>query len=340
VIALAVVAALAFMFSAAPAQASAGDESPLALTTKVVSGQKFKAGDTVKIRLTAKNTSKKTIEMPAQSGLLVSFAREYLGEQETLTGGFVLDGFGEDDTYAYWDYYKALPGRVKAGESFSTTITYKAVAQDVANGGVFATLSYVNDTTSYEDLSFVFATVPASGKSDPTVRGTSKVGKLLTVAPGYTGVWNHNYEYQWLRNGKAIKGATKSTYKLKAADAGKKISVLIAGEDRAGFNGWAVFEANVAKKIAALTLKAPTPRVTGTTKVGKTLKATTSGWTKNTKKSYQWYANGKKIKGATKSSLKLTKAHAGKRITVKVTGKKAGYKTVVKTSKKTVTIKR
>ena len=55
-------------------------------------------------------------------------------------------------------------------------------------------------------------------------------------------------------------------------------------------------------------------------------------WTAGTTLSYQWYAAGKPIKGATTSTFKLTSSQAGKAITVKVTGKKAGYTTVTKTS--------
>jgi hypothetical protein len=53
---------------------------------------------------------------------------------------------------------------------------------------------------------------------------------------------------------------------------------------------------------------------------------------------YQWYRNGIKIKKATKSTYKLTKADRGKRITVKVTGKKRGYHTHTRTSAKTAKI--
>jgi hypothetical protein len=37
------------------------------------------------------------------------------------------------------------------------------------------------------------------------------------------------YKYQWLRSGKAIKGATKSSYKIAKADVDKRISVKVIG---------------------------------------------------------------------------------------------------------------
>ena len=55
--------------------------------------------------------------------------------------------------------------------------------------------------------------------------------------------------------------------------------------------------------------------------------------------SYAWYANGKKIKHQSGAKLRLTKVQKGKRITVKVTGKKPGYTTVSKTSARTLKVR-
>lgn len=91
-------------------------------------------------------------------------------------------------------------------------------------------------------------------------------------------------------------------------------------------------------KAPKKTLKSATPKVTGSAAVGKTLKVTPGKWTAGTKLTYQWFAGGKTIAKATKTSLKLTSKMAGKSITVKVTGKKQGYKAVTKTSKTTAKV--
>ncbi|MDR1790900.1 MAG: hypothetical protein LBR20_04485 [Propionibacteriaceae bacterium] len=80
--------------------------------------------------------------------------------------------------------------------------------------------------------------------------------------------------------------------------------------------------------------KAPNPTISGTAKVGKTLKAKAKFDPKPTY-SYQWYRDGKAIKHATKSSYKLVKADKNKKITVKVTGSKSGYKAASRTSEAT-----
>ena len=72
-------------------------------------------------------------------------------------------------------------------------------------------------------------------------------------------------------------------------------------------------------------------KISGKPKVGKTLAVSkpaysAAGKAAALKVKYQWTANGKAIKGATKTKLKLTKALKGKKVTVKITFSKAGYK--------------
>ena len=58
--------------------------------------------------------------------------------------------------------------------------------------------------------------------------GTARVGQTLrstagTVSPAATKV-----TYQWLRNGRAIRGATRATYRLVAGDRGRKVSLKVS----------------------------------------------------------------------------------------------------------------
>lgn len=99
-------------------------------------------------------------------------------------------------------------------------------------------------------------------------------------------------------------------------------------------------EAKWKVKIEKHLSSAPTPKISGSAKVGTTLTAKAGTWKPSSVKlSYQWQRNGKDIKGATKSKYKLTKSDKGKKITVKVTGKKSGYKTTSKTSKASSKVK-
>ena len=71
-------------------------------------------------------------------------------------------------------------------------------------------------------------------KELPKLKGKPKVGKKLTAT---TGVWSPkptSYTYKWLKNGKAIKGATAATYRIKKADKRKKITVKVTAK-RSGY---------------------------------------------------------------------------------------------------------
>ena len=63
----------------------------------------------------------------------------------------------------------------------------------------------------------------------PTITGTAKVGSTLTAVPGTWGPAPVTLTYQWKANGVAIVGATASTYKPVAADAGKTLTVTVTG---------------------------------------------------------------------------------------------------------------
>lgn len=85
---------------------------------------------------------------------------------------------------------------------------------------------------------------------------------------------------------------------------------------------------------ATVRVLSPAPVHSVTAKAGSVLTAFPGPWDPGTvKRSCQWKAGGVVVLGATRSKLTLTRAMAGK--TVTVTGTKAGYTTVRKTSRPT-----
>ncbi len=171
----------------------------------------------------------------------------------------------------------------------------------------------------------------------PTITGTVKAGKTLTAKPGK---WTSGttFTYQWLRGGKVIKGATKSTYKVLDTDGGKKLAVIVTGS-KTGF-GSASATSALTKTVPLSSLKTATPKISGTAKAGKTLTANPGKWSSGTTFKYQWYRGSSKISGATSAKYKLVKADVKKKIKVKVTGSKEGYASASKTSKSTKTVKK
>ena len=170
----------------------------------------------------------------------------------------------------------------------------------------------------------------------PNISGTARVGSRLQAStPGWTS--GTSFDYQWLRNGKVIAGATKSAYTLQPSDRGKVVTVRVTGK-KASHIG-ITRTAQSTPLVGYGKLVAATPKISGTARVGKTLKAQTGSWSSGTKLNYQWLSNGKAIRGATKSSLHLRSADRAKRITVRLSGSKPGYTGASRTSN-SVTVKR
>ena len=217
----------------------------------------------------------------------------------------------------------------------------KAQAQlpETAQAAAPATTSIA--VTEGQELTGKNLRLAARGKlagATPTISGTARVGSTLTAKAGTWSPSPVKLSYRWYRSGASISGATKSTYTLTSADRGKKITVKVTGS-KSGYVSVAKTSA-ATKTVASGTLKTSTPKISGTVKVGKKLTAKRGTWTSGVTFSYQWYRSGSKIKGATKSTYKLTSASKGKKITVKVTGSKSGYTKVTKTSSKTKSVAR
>ena len=68
----------------------------------------------------------------------------------------------------------------------------------------------------------------------PSISGRTFVGKKLTAKPGTWSLSGLTFSYQWLRNGKAVRGATAKTYRLVKADKGKMIAVRVTATKSVG----------------------------------------------------------------------------------------------------------
>jgi len=99
------------------------------------------------------------------------------------------------------------------------------VAIDGAGFGSWPTTGY-SDYGSIGDYQITVLGEAISPTATPTISGSAKVGRWLTAT---IGVWMSGTTLtpQWLRNDQSISGATGTTYKLKSADRGKRISVRV-----------------------------------------------------------------------------------------------------------------
>lgn len=222
-------------------------------------------------------------------------------------------------SYRWYRDGKAISG--------ATAASYTVVAEDAGRALTVRVTGrrsgYTSVTVSSAAATIGTATFTASPA--PAISGTTRVGSTLKAT---TGTWSPvpaSLSMQWKRDGKAIASATGMTYTLQPADLGAVITVTTSATQQ-GHTTTARTSAATAK-IAAGTFTASKPKVSGTVKVGKKLTATAGTWSPSATLSYAWYRGTTAIAGATKSSYTLTSADKGKTITVKVTGRKAGYTT-------------
>ncbi|MFD6178812.1 MULTISPECIES: hypothetical protein [unclassified Isoptericola] len=167
----------------------------------------------------------------------------------------------------------------------------------------------------------------------PTISGKVRVGSKLTAKPG-TWTKGTTLTYTWKVSGKAVK--TGKTFTPAAKHVGKKVTVAVRGK-KSGYRS--VTRTSAAKTIAKGVFKTVMPTISGSRTVGATLTAKAGSWSPTpTRFTYQWRADGAVISGKTSKTLRLTSAQNGKRITVKITGSRAGYATVSRTSAATAKV--
>ncbi len=230
----------------------------------------------------------------------------------------------------------------------ATASTYKLVSADrgkqisvkvTASSGALLPLTLTSAKTS----KIVYGTL-AGTKVGPTVTKDINMRKLTaTVTAGSFTDTGVKFAWQWLRDGKAISKATKSTYTPVAADYGKSITVRLTAT-KTGYNKVVVYSAFRAASLDSV-LYTWDRNLNGTPAVGNTISTTsitptTTGT--NTGSSivtaYQWLRDGKVITGATGTSYMLTSADVGKKITLWVKFSRVGYLGTTVTSVATVKI--
>lgn len=162
----------------------------------------------------------------------------------------------------------------------------------------------------------------------PTLSGTAVVGGVLMARPG---TWEpsatYNVSYDWLVDGVAVRLGSNSAFEPAKEHVGKNISVRVHVFTSAP--GWSNGEATSAAVgpvlAAAVAPTAPVnltrPKIRGKAQVGRTVKVSKGTWSpaSGVTLEYQWLANGKKIKRATKPTFTVSRVVKGKRLQVRVT---------------------
>lgn len=204
-----------------------------------------------------------------------------------------------------------------AGEvTVSLSILGAALARSVSGDSGLANGSW--------DVSFREAAAPLlANATPPSVSGVARAGRTLRAAAGTWVGDPTDLAFRWLRGGRAIAGATRATYRVRPADAGRSLRVRV----RASRPGAASVEALSAPRQVARQLFATSPpRIRGTTAPGRTVRATRGSWTaRPATLRYRWLRDGRPIPGATGRTYLVRQADDGSRLRVRVRAERPGH---------------
>ncbi|GAA2515979.1 hypothetical protein GCM10010407_01650 [Rarobacter incanus] len=234
----------------------------------------------------------------------------------------------------------------------ATTATYTPVAADLGKTlrvVVTATLPGYADSVTTLEAGKVSRGALVAAKAPAITGSVVRVGQAVKATPGTYNVAGASYTYQWLRNGAAISKATGATYTPVAADYRAGLAVRVT----ATLNGYASVTTVSAQRtvgIGIISVKKKASLKVGKKKAikkkikaGKKVKVVKPKLsTGGVKLTYRWYVGKKKVSGkkGAKKTYKVTRKDVKKKLFVKITLKKSGYKTVTIKTAKTGKVKR
>lgn len=207
----------------------------------------------------------------------------------------------------------------------ATETTYLLVQADVGKQ-VSVRVSYVDGGGKTESVSSV-STAAITNVNDlpsgvPTISGDTTQGSKLTAdTSGISDIDGlGTFNFQWLRNGSQIVGATSNKYLLTQADVGGRLSVVVSYQDD-GLTQETL--SSVQTLVIADKNDPPTgkPVILGSVSQGGTITADVSGINDLDGLgvfSYQWLRNNSVISGAVASQYTLNQADVNKRLRVRV----------------------
>ncbi|MEU4364684.1 hypothetical protein [Promicromonospora sp. NPDC023987] len=164
----------------------------------------------------------------------------------------------------------------------------------------------------------------------PVILGRATPGATLTVSRPPSFPTPDSVSYRWRLDGQYIRGATKRTLTMRPEWRGHIITVGVTLKEP-GYRDRSVTSAGA--RVGGAYSKSPNPVISGTKRVGSTLTATRGTWSPTPSSfSFQWYADGRPISGATKSRYRPTGSDYKKEITVTVRTYRAGWGTTLRRS--------
>lgn len=305
------------------------------------------AGKTIRVVVTATNSSGSTTVTSSATGLIVDLPTN--NAAPTITGTTTVDStltanagtWTYTPTYTYqWQRCDSIGDNCVdiSGEKGST---YKLTGPDYKNTVkvIVTATNAAGSASATSSASAEITSVPVISTS-PVISGDAGVGKTLTTT---NGTWSYDptsFSYKWQRCDSAgqdcadISGATTSSYTLASADANKKIKVIVTA---ANATGSTTSTSNPTALIIDKPVNTAIPVISGDAGVGKILTANPGTWDNSPSFAYQWQrcesdGTGCTPIGTDSSTYVLVSADAGKKIRVAVTGSNVAGSTLAESA--------
>jgi hypothetical protein len=243
------------------------------------------------------------------------------GEIGAALSAQVLGGISGTVTYE-WHALKNGGDTVVGADSDSYTPTQSDLGSDIV---VHVTITPdVGDPVVLDPSLPVTVILPFTHAGTVSITYPSsppRVGDTLTVvAAGFAG--GAALHYQWLA-GMSNVGTGQTTYTVQQGDLGKVIDVVVTASE-AGHTNVSVMSADSAAVVAHPVLTAGSVSIAGSSKVGLTVSAKTSGWDPAATLHYAWKV-GALSSGSDSPSFTIPTSAAKAAVTVTVTATRPGY---------------
>jgi hypothetical protein len=171
-----------------------------------------------------------------------------------------------------------------------------------------------------------------------TVSGQPYVGDCLTAEEGTWDPTPDAFEYQWLRAGSPIPGATSRRYTPTSDDLGSSLSVTVTAT-KSGYSDTPTTSTASADIQQPGALDSSQPTISGDPEVGSPLIADAGDWGPGpVDLSYSWMSDGSVVQEGASTTYTPTASDVDKSISVRVKGSEPAYATTTSTSDPTAAV--
>ena len=286
-------------------------------------------GKNISIKVTSSKSNFSSAFVSSQPVLVTNPKASSAAITGSATVGSTLTATPGENASVQVSYRWLRAGKAITGAVTSTyTPTYLDYLKPITVTTTVTQNGFPVTTTTSNAVVIKAGTIPSP---DIAIAGSPVMAETLLLTASIP--YGTKATYQWLNEGVVIPSSTRSSYKLKATDVGKNISVRVT-LTKTAYNPLVV-ETDELFVSPGIQIKQPTVSISGVTRLAKTLTGITGTWDTSARLTYQWLRDGLPIANAVGKTYKLTAADLNRSISFRVTSTKAGYSTVVTTSSST-----